>query len=76
MSVKFEYIYVFPQPYATVRMWHKIIFLSGVRLVWNQFSLSKTSCQTKAKEPRLLYYLPVAEERRTDEFIPKTKTLV
>ena len=38
------------------------------------FSFSKTGCLTKAKEPSLPYYLPIAGAR-TDGFIPFPKAL-
>ena len=42
-------------------------FLSGIVLVWIQFSFSKTGCFNKAKEPGQSYYLPVAVG--IDEFV-------
>ena len=35
-------------------------FLGGVQLVSIQFSFSLTGCITKAKEPNLSYYIPIA----------------
>ena len=41
----------------------------------SEFSFSKTSCLTKAEEPSLSYYLPIAEGRITG-FIPFPGVLV
>ena len=41
------------------RMWQGQ-FLNREKLVWIQFSFSETGCRSKAKEPSVLYYLPVA----------------
>ena len=39
-------------------------FLSGLKLVWIQsFSFTSTGCQTMAKEPNPLNYLPIAGGR-------------
>ena len=43
-------------------------FLSGVQLFWIQFSFSLTVYLTRAKEPTLLCYLPIAV-RRTDKLM-------
>ena len=50
-----------PSPMS--KMWHKVNFLSGKKLVWIQFSFSLSGCLTKAKEPTLHYYLPIAGKR-------------
>ena len=36
-------------------------FKRGLTGLNSEFSFSKTSCLTKAEEPRLPYYLPIAE---------------
>ena len=48
-------------------------FLSGV--FNSEFSFSKTSCLTKAEEPSLSYYLPIAGGRIIG-FIPFPRVLV
>ena len=44
-------------------------FLSGVKLIWNQFSFFSTECLTQARGLSLSYYLLILE-RRTDGFMP------
>ena len=67
------YIY---QPLRSGRIWHKVNFfkrsLTGLK---SEFSFSYTSCQTKAEEPSLSYYLPIAGGRIIG-FIPFPRILV
>ena len=44
-------------------------------MVWIQFSFSYNGYFAEAKEPNLLYYLPIAGER-TDGFMPFPKILM
>ena len=61
------YIYHIYQPLRSGRIWHKVNF-------WIQScSFSYTSCLTKAEEPSLPYYLPIAGERIG--FIPFPRVL-
>ena len=51
-------------------------FLSRVYQVWySEFSFSKTTCLTKAEEPSMFYYLPIAGGRII-WFIPFPKVLL
>ena len=59
------------------RIWHKVNFflnrsLTGLK---SEFSFSLTSCLTKAEEPNLSYYLPIAVGRIIG-FIPFPRVLV
>ena len=57
-------------------MWHKVNFLKrSLTGLKSEFSFSKTSCLTKAEEPSLPYYLPVAGGRIIG-FIPSPRVLV
>ena len=64
------------QPLRTGRIWHKVSFfkrsLTGLN---SEFSFSKTSCLTKAVEPSLPYYWPIAGGRIIG-FIPFPRVLV
>ena len=63
-------------PLRSGRIWHKVNFfkrsLTGLN---SEFSFSETSCLTKAKEPSLPYYLPIAGGRIIG-FIPFPRVLV
>ena len=64
------------QPLRSGRIWHKVNFfkqsLTGLN---SEFSFSWTSCLTKAEEPSLPYYLPIAGGRIIG-FIPFPRVLV
>ena len=51
-------------------MWHKVSFKQNRTSLKLEFSFSNISCQTKAKEHSLPYYLPIAGGR-TDVFIQR-----
>ena len=63
-TIHFRKVFIFTQPLRSGRIWHKVNFfkrsLTGLN---SEFSFSKTICLTKAKEPRLPYYLPIAGGR-------------
>ena len=68
----YKYIYIHVcQPLRSGRIWHKVN-LSGLN---SEFFFSKTSCLTKAEEPSLPYYLPIAGGRIIG-FIPFPRVLV
>ena len=55
---------IFTQLLSLGRIWHKVNFLKRSLTGLNsEFSFSKTSCLTKAEEPSLPYYLPIAGGR-------------
>ena len=62
-------------PLRSDRIWHKVNFfkrsLTGLN---SEFSFSLTSCLTKAEEPSLSYYLPIAGGRIIG-FIPFPRVL-
>ena len=67
--------YIFTNPFARVGYDTRSIFkrsLTGLNL---EFFFSKTSCHTKAEEPSLPYYLPIAGGRIIG-FIPFPRVLV
>ena len=72
---KFIFLYVFTNTSIMSRMQYKINFKQGLTGLNSKFSFSKTSCQSKIKEPSLLYYLPIAGERIV-ECIPFPKISV
>ena len=51
------------QPLCSGRIWHKVIFKRSLTGLNSEFSFSYTSCLTKAEEPSLSYYLPIAGGR-------------
>ena len=55
---------IFTQPLRSGRIWHKVNFFKrSVTGLNSEFSFSYTSCLTKAEEPRMPYYLPIARGR-------------
>ena len=69
------YIHIY-QPLRSGRIWHKVNFFKRSFTGLNsEFSFSYTSCLTKAEEPSLPYYLPIAGGRQIG-FIPFTRVLV
>ena len=58
-----------PTPSAWVRYDTRSIFKWSLTVLNSEFSYSWTSCLTKAEEPSLLYYLPIAGGRII-RFIP------
>ena len=56
-------IYIFTQPLRSGRIWHKVNFMRSLTGLNSDFSFSLTICLTKAEEPSLLYYLPIAGGR-------------
>ena len=63
------------QPLRSGMIWHKVIFKRSLTGLKSEFSFSQTSCLTKAEEPSLPYYLPIAGGRII-EFIPLPRILV
>ena len=64
------------QPLRSGRIWHKVNFFKRILTGLNsEFSFSSTSCLTKAEEPSLSYYLPIAGGRIIG-FIPSPRVLV
>ena len=63
IAIEKEFI-IFTQPLRPGRKWHTVNFfkrsLTGLN---SEFSFSYTSCLTKAEEPSLPYYLPIAGGR-------------
>ena len=57
------YLTIFTQPLRSDRIWHKSIFKRSLTGLNSEFSFSKTSCLTKAEDPSLPYYLPIAGGR-------------
>ena len=64
-----------PKPLRSGGMWHKVIFKRSLTGLNSEFSFSWTSFLTKAEEPRLSYYLPIAGGRIIG-FIPFPRVLV
>ena len=72
-----EYIAAYPyllNPSARVGYDTRSIFKRSLTGLNSEFSFSKTSCLTKAEEPSLPYYLPIAGGRII-EFIPFPRVL-
>ena len=65
-------IYLFTNPSARARYDTRSIVYWSLTGLNSEFSFSKTSCLTKAEEPSLPYYLPIAG-RRIIGFIPFPK---
>ena len=63
------------QPLRSGRIWHKVNFKRSLTGLNPEFSFSQTSCLTKAEEPSLSYYLPIAGGRIIG-FIPFPRVLV
>ena len=68
-------VYHIYQPLRSGRIWHKVIFKQRLTGLNSEFSFSLTSCLTKAEEPSLPYYLPIAGGRIIG-FIPFSRVLV
>ena len=68
-------LYHIYQPFRSGSIWHKVIFKRSLTGLKSEFSFSLTSCLTKAKEPSLPYYLPIAGGRIIG-FIPFPRVLV
>ena len=66
---------IFTNPSARTGYDTRSIFKWSLTSVNSEFSFSKTSCLTKAEEPSLPYYLPIAG-RSIIEFIPFLRVLV
>ena len=64
-----------PNPSARAGYDTRSIFKRSLTGLNSKFSFSKTSCLTKAEEPSLPYYLPIAWGRIIG-FIPFTRVLV
>ena len=69
------YIYIFTNPSARAGYDTRSIFKQGLTGLNSEFSFSKTTCLTKAEEPSLPYYLPIAGGRIIG-FIPFPRVLV
>ena len=66
---------LFTQPLRSSMIWHKVNFKRSLTGLNSEFSFSYTSCLTKAEEPSLSYYLPIAGGRIIG-FIPFPRVLV
>ena len=66
---------IFTNPSARVRYDTRSIFKRSLTGLNSEFSFSQTSCLTKAEEPSLPYYLPIAGGRIVG-FIPFPRALV
>ena len=71
-GIRWSYL---PNPSARVGYDTKSIFKQSLTGLNSEFSFSKTSCFTKAEEPSLSYYLPIAGGRIIG-FIPFPRVLV
>ena len=69
------YVYVFTNPSSWEGCDTGSIFQGSLTCLNSEISFSKTGCLTKAKEPSLPYYLPLAG-RRIIRFIPFPRVLV
>ena len=70
-----SYFILFTNPSARVGYYTRSIFERSLTGVNSEFSFSQTSCPTKAEEPSLSYYLPIAKGRIIG-FIPFPRVLV
>ena len=68
-------VYIFTNPSARAGYDTRSIFKRSLTGLNSAFSFSSTSCLTKAEEPRLPYYLPIAGGRIIG-FIPFPRVLV
>ena len=66
---------IFTNPFARAGYDTRSIFKQSLTGLNSEFSFSKTSCLTKAEEPSLPYYLPIAG-RSIIGFIPFRRVLV
>ena len=66
---------LFTNPYARAGYDTRSIFKRSLTGLNSEFSISETSCLTKAEEPSLSYYLPIAGGRIIG-FIPFPRVLV
>ena len=69
------YIYIFTNPSPRAGYDMRSIFKQSLTGLNSEFSFSLTSCLTKAEEPSLSYYLPIAGGRIIG-FIPFPRVLV
>ena len=70
-----RHYHIYPTPPLGQNMTQGQLFKRSLTGLNSQFSFSKTSCLTKAEEPSLPYYLPIAG-RRIIGFIPFPRVLV
>ena len=68
-------LFIFTNPSARAGYDTRSIFKWNLTGLNSEFSFSLSSCLTKAEEPSLLYYLPIAGERIIG-FIPFPRVLV
>ena len=68
-------LFIFTNPSARAGYNTRSIFKRSLTGLNSEFSFSYTSCLTKAEEPSLSYYLPIAGERISG-FIPFPRVLV
>ena len=73
--LKLAWFYHIYQPLCSGRIWHRSLFKRSLTGLNSEFSFSQTSCLTKAEEPSLSYYLPIAGGRIIG-FIPFPRVLV
>ena len=71
----FVYIYLFTNPAAQAGYDTRSLFKRSLTVLNSEFSFSQTSFLTKAEEPSLPYYLPIAGGRIIG-FIPFPRVLV
>ena len=71
----FETVIIFTNPSARAGYDTRSIFKRGLAGFYSEFSFSYTSCLTKAEEPSLPYYFPIAGGRIIG-FIPFPRVLV
>ena len=69
------YLTIFTNPSARAGYDTRSIFKRSLTGLNSEFSFSLTSCLTKAEEPSMSYYLPIAGGRII-EFIPFPRVLV
>ena len=68
-----QHTYVFNKPhYQKAECDIRSIFNQSKASLNSAFSFSQTGCLTKAKEPSVPYYLPIAEERNKNHAFPKS----
>ena len=74
-KLHFQYLLIFTNPSARAGYDTRLIFKLSLTGLNSEFSFSQTSCLTKAEEPSLSYYLPIAGGRIIG-FIPFPRVLV
>ena len=75
VRIKIIILFILTNPFAWAEYDTRSIFKQSLTGLNSEFSFSKTSCLTKAEEPRLPYYLHIAGGRIIG-FIPFSRVLV